>query len=162
MRRFFLLCACLCLTSCGSTEYGHKTYPTSGQVLINGQPAAGVEVGFRFQGDTEGKPFAPMAVTDEEGKYVMTTYIMEDGAPVGDYRVELTWPTFRKKLGNGPDRLGGKYAKGATSGLKAHVDAVSANVIQPFDVKVDPSVVKAAQAASEKILSKGGARKKQR
>jgi hypothetical protein len=162
MRRILCLCACLCLTSCGGAAYDHKTYLTSGQVLVNGQPAEKVEVGFHPQGDMDGKPFFPVAVTDGEGKFFMTTYIADDGAPVGDYQVELTWPTYIRKTGNGPDRLGGKFAKGATSGLKAHVDAVNINVIQPFDLKVDPAVIKAAEAATDKNRSKTGAKKKQR
>lgn len=162
MRRFLCLCACLSLTSCGGPEYGHKTFPTSGQVLVNGQPAAGVEVGFHPLGDMGGKPFMPMAVTDEDGNYRMTTYIMDDGAPVGEYQIELTWPTYRKKLGNGPDRLGGKFAKAATSGLKAHVEATNVNAIPPIELKVDPSVIKKAEVATEQIRAKGGAKKKDR
>jgi hypothetical protein len=163
MRRFLYPCVFLCLASCGGIKHPHKTYPVSGQVLVNGQPAKGVEVGLHPQGDMGGNPYFPMALTDEEGKFLLTTYEGDDGAPSGDYQVELTWPTYRKKLGNGPDRLGGKYAKGASSGLKVHIDESAAvNVIPPFDIKADTAIIKAAEAASEKTLSKKGAKKKER
>src|SRR5258708_2011885 len=111
MRRVWFVCVCLCLVSCGSKQYGHQTFPASGKVLVNGQPAEGVEVGLRPVGDMGGSPYVPQGVTDEEGRFQLTTYVQDDGAPVGEYQVELSWPTFRRKTGNGPDRLGDKYAK---------------------------------------------------
>ena len=40
MRYWWCLGLCLFLTSCANKKYGaHPPYPTSGQVLVNGQPA---------------------------------------------------------------------------------------------------------------------------
>jgi hypothetical protein len=162
MRRICVLSFCLCLAACGGRTHPHRTFLTSGQVLVNGQPAAGAEVSFHPQGDMGGNPYFPIALTNDEGKFILTTYEGEDGAPAGEYQVDITWPTFRRKLANGPDRLGGKYAKVATSGLKATVQADTVNLIKPFELTVDPAVIQRAEAAAEKESHKKGGKRKDR
>ena len=151
MRRIWCVCLCLCLTSCGGKDYPHQTYPVAGQVLVNGKPAEGVEVTFRSFGDMGAEPYAPQGVTDREGRFTLTTYVQEDGAPAGSYQVGLTWPTYRRKTGNGPDRLGGKFEKPQGSGLTAQVDA-GPNTLPPTEVKVDQTIINAADTKSKKEM----------
>ena len=59
-------------------------------------------------------PATPQAVTDTNGEFHLTSYNADDGAPDGDYVVTIEW---RERTGlmkqdfEGPDRLGGAYAK---------------------------------------------------
>jgi len=140
MRRLSVLCCCLCLASC-SNQYGdHPPYPASGQVLVNGQPANGARVVFHHLGEWGEKSIVPQAMTDEDGRFVLTTYGMRDGAPAGDYRVVVEWPAYRRGRNIGPDRLMGKFAKPQTSGIKATIEP-GPNELPPFDLKAALSAV---------------------
>ncbi|HEV3119346.1 MAG TPA: hypothetical protein VGY58_19985, partial [Gemmataceae bacterium] len=143
MRRLWYFCFCLCLVSCSSNkQYGsHPPYPTSGQLLVNGEPAADANVLLFHLDDWGERSILPQAWTDEEGRFVLSTYGDSDGAPAGDYQVAVEWPAYRKGKNWGPDKLGGKFAKPATSGLKAHVEK-GTNELPPFNLKVTLAKVK--------------------
>src|SRR2546421_6021426 len=85
MRRLWILGLCLCLVSCSSSKkYGdHPPYPTSGQVLVNGQPAKEAVVVFHHVGKWGERSIVPQGWTDEEGRFVLSTYDVNDGAPAG-------------------------------------------------------------------------------
>jgi len=124
MRRLLCVCVCLCvcLVSCNRNNYGeHPPYPTTGQFLVNGQPAGDALIVFHPV-EEWGRSIVPQAWTDADGRFVLSTYAMDDGAPAGDYRVVVEWPAYHSGRSIGPDRLGGKFAKRETSQLKAHVD----------------------------------------
>ena len=75
MRRLWILGLCLCLVSCSNKKYGdHPPYPTSGQVLVNGQPAKEAMVVFHHQGEWGERSIVPQGWTDEEGRFVITNY----------------------------------------------------------------------------------------
>ena len=93
----------------------------NGQVLVNGQPAGDALIVFHPV-EEWGRSIVPQAWTDADGRFVLSTYAMDDGAPAGDYRVVVEWPAYHSGRSIGPDRLGGKFAKRETSQLKAHVD----------------------------------------
>jgi len=73
------------------------TFPVTGVVHIDGKPTAGVKV-MLFPGNEEIKIYNPIqgsssqGLTDESGKFSITTFYANDGAPVGDYKVLLYWP----------------------------------------------------------------------
>jgi hypothetical protein len=155
LRGLWRFCLCVCLVSCASNRYGdHPPYPTSGRVVVNGQPAAGANVVFFHQGDWGKKTILPQAWTDEDGRFALSTYGVEDGAPAGDYRVVVEWPAYRRGKEWGPDQLGGKFAKPESSGLTAHVEKGS-NELAPFDLQVNLAAVKSKEAAE----GKGGRKK---
>jgi hypothetical protein len=142
MRRSWLLALFLCAVACGRNPYGdHPPHPVSGRVLVNGKPADGADVTFYHVDDWGPKTIVPVARTDEEGRFALSTYDPEDGAPVGGYQVEITWPAYRHGRDIGPDRLGNKYAKRGTSGLTASIDEHTRE-LPPFDLKADLSKVK--------------------
>jgi len=141
MRYWWYFCICLCLTSCSSKHGDYPAYPTTGQVLVNGEPAKEAVVVFYHQSDWGEKSIVPQAWTDDEGHFVLSTYDMQDGAPAGDYRVTIEWPASRGK-NPGPDKLAGKYAKPETSGLSARVEK-GTNVLPAFELKADPAKIKA-------------------
>lgn len=142
------------LTSCSNKKYGdHPPYPTSGQVLVNGQPAKEAMVVFHHIGDWGERSIVPQALTDENGRFVLATYGVRDGAPAGDYQVVVTWPAYRRKT-IGPDKLGGRYSKPGTSGLTVHVEK-GRNQLPPFDLQADLSKIKSDESA----IKTGGRRK---
>ena len=148
MRRVLSLCCCLSLVACGPDRYGgHPPYPTSGQVLVNGQPAADALVIFHHVEDWGTRSIVPQAWTDSDGRFALSTYAMDDGAPAGDYRVVVEWPAYHSGRNIGPDKLGGKFAKPETSELRAHVDK-GPNELPPFDLKA--TLVKTEQTPQAK------------
>jgi hypothetical protein len=144
MRRLLALGLCLCLTGCTGNKYGdHPPYPATGQILVNGQPADDANIVLHHVGDWGEKSIVPMAWTDENGRFTLSTYAMDDGAPEGDYKVAIIWPAYRGKS-LGPDKLGEKYANPETSGLKVNLKKGPNQL--PFDLKGDPAQIKALAA----------------
>lgn len=60
--------------------------PVEGTVLYKGQPVEGANVSFH----SEGAPRAGYAVTDAEGKFVVSTFGSRDGAVPGDHVVTVS------------------------------------------------------------------------
>jgi hypothetical protein len=71
---------------CGCGPKSPSTIPVSGTVTLNGAPVAGAAVMFmpRF----EGRP--ALAVTDETGRFTLTTFHTGDGAMPGEHAVTVT------------------------------------------------------------------------
>ncbi|MDV7399889.1 hypothetical protein RZS08_51215, partial [Arthrospira platensis SPKY1] len=69
----------------------------------------------------------PYATTDSEGRFTVSTYGMNDGAPAGEYRVCVSWkgpmrgvsPDQRDAM---PERLPPRYHDPMTSGIQVRVD----------------------------------------
>jgi hypothetical protein len=89
-----------CLTfasSCGKSKIEIKgqlpVFPVSGQLTMDGQPMADAQLVFY---SAEERPkgtsrIRPHATTNEDGTFRVSTYGSEDGAPVGQYRVTVSW-----------------------------------------------------------------------
>jgi hypothetical protein len=73
----------VCL-GCGSRN-DSGTFPVTGTVTVNGAPAEGVAVSFI----PDGAGPSAVGVTDESGKYSLTTTSKDDGAMPGRYQVTL-------------------------------------------------------------------------
>jgi hypothetical protein len=110
----------------GCRDGRQATYPVSGQVTIEGKPAAGADL--RFYETRGGTPSLsrPYATTDAEGRFVVSTYGMHDGAPPGEYRVTVSWkgpldrisPDQRDAM---PERLPARFADPSTSGIQVSI-----------------------------------------
>jgi hypothetical protein len=97
------------LAGCGSGRLA--TYPVKGKVLVDGEPAQGVHVAF-YPKDTGGhSPYIPSGQTDENGEFVLSTFITGDGAPAGEYDVTLAWPLRKNPISTlwEGDRFKGKH-----------------------------------------------------
>ncbi|MBU6295540.1 MAG: hypothetical protein KJS91_12730 [Planctomycetes bacterium] len=118
--------------------------PVSGQVLYDGKPAAGVNVGL-FPIDAPMPPAIPSnprAVTDANGNFKITTFKDGDGACEGKYQVLMNWP--QKAAENAEettDKLLGWY-DGAHSSIYVKV-VKGANQIPV--IKCPPRTVSPAQ-----------------
>ena len=130
-------CVALCVTSCGG---GRKPpYPVSGTIHVDRKPAADCLIQFHSSdpADHDGpNRVLPVAMTDEAGKFKLSTYAAGDGVPAGDYLVTFTWRQRSGLLKNqfdGPDRLKGKYATKEGSGTKVTIHP-KAQELPPFEL----------------------------
>jgi hypothetical protein len=99
-----------------------KVFPVRGKVLVQGQPAVGAFVLFVPVNEAAGAAEArPRAYVEADGTFHIETYGSRDGAPPGEYRVSITWLQMVDGREEGPDRLRGRFADAAKSGLKATV-----------------------------------------
>ena len=113
------------------------TFPVEGTVLIQGQPAEGVQV-FLHPCDASQRG-QPRGVTDAAGRFRLRTYHDGDGAPAGEYTVTVYWPAPYKPQVPvedqlPPDRLGGRFMNPTDSSLRATVNA-GPTTLPPFELK---------------------------
>lgn len=106
-------------------------FPTFGKILYQGKPLAGIIL--LFHSTDVNQKIKSQATTDEDGKFVATTFKTADGAPEGDYTITLTVSsnesdsaredaaTERKSRKEGQVRFPSKYQNPATSSLKVKV-----------------------------------------
>jgi 5-hydroxyisourate hydrolase-like protein (transthyretin family) len=122
MRWVLYLAVGLCLVGCNRTQYyGHPPHLVSGQLLVNGKPADNADIQLFPVEDWE-RAIIPQGSTDEEGRFILSTFSMEDGAPTGEYEVAVSWPAYRHGKRFGPDRLAGKLANHKTSGVRVRIE----------------------------------------
>lgn len=104
-----------------------QTFPVQGVVTMGGEPLAGATV--MFNPIASGGSGA-IALTDEQGRYKLTTFDSGDGAVAGEYRVAFVKTIFPKQEGVDPmvamsgdpkNVLPLKFADSATSGFTATV-----------------------------------------
>jgi 5-hydroxyisourate hydrolase-like protein (transthyretin family) len=104
---------CLSITSCSKTDPNRKvTVPVSGEVYVDGQPAAMLQVQCHpLEGMDKEQPTITQAITDDKGKFQLATYEAGDGAPLGEYRLIFVWQDFSVIAASfsGPDKLKGRY-----------------------------------------------------
>lgn len=118
------------------------TYSVTGEVRYNGSPAKGVTVVLRPVDKSKFKwEEIPQAITDDSGRFKIHTYLSDDGAPAGEYKVgiALLQPPAddeggdQVKRDSSAPRFPPKYADPETSGLKATVQPKS-TVLPPFEL----------------------------
>lgn len=89
-----LLAISLLACGCGGDPSRTPVHPAGGQVLLGGKPLAKVTVAFQPvapQGKSPEDPAASLRVaeTDDEGRFALSTYDADDGAPAGEYVVTI-------------------------------------------------------------------------
>ena len=118
-RMAVLLAACVLFCSCSDKPPGRKeTFPVTGEVYVDGQPAPQLQVTCHDVNgiDTE-NPTLSSAMTDQDGKFAISTYETGDGVPEGEYVLTFMWGKFNllSKAYEGPDKLKGRYTDPAKS-----------------------------------------------
>jgi hypothetical protein len=136
------LAALVASAGCGDGKI--RRYPVTGTVTVDGKPADGALVIFCPVNPTgELEHLRPAGKADAAGTFSLTTIETGDGAPAGDYKVLVQWPTpvqnanedrGGRARSRGPDRLKGKYYNLEKTPLTAKVDEKS-NTLQPFELK---------------------------
>lgn len=100
----------LILSGCGTDEFRFKVHPTEGVVMKDGKPVANAMIVFHPvdqktieipQGQKGIEIGKPTATTDKDGHFQLSTYLGNDGAPAGDYKVTVILPgdKFSQKTG---------------------------------------------------------------
>jgi hypothetical protein len=136
---------CLSVAACNADSPRKAVYPVKGQVSFEGKPAPGAMVVLHPTDDAKGEPERPLGYADEAGNFQLTTYVVNDGAPAGEYAVSLVWlkQTPQKEMREAVEEstaaesvnlLPTKYADPASSGLRVQIKAGS-NQLEPFQLK---------------------------
>jgi hypothetical protein len=118
------LLSLLC-TACANDSAGFKpTQPLRGQVFFEDQPAVGASVVLHPL-DGPDPRVRPSGKVDKDGWYTLSTYRLNDGAPMGNYAVTIVWLPEGSRGGGPdkpPDKLGGRYEDPESSGLSVRID----------------------------------------
>ena len=130
----------LSLTSC-SSQTGPKLPPkkpcikVAGQVLVDGEPAEGVQVTLYPSDEGHGLYQFPTAVTNADGEFKLRTYVSEDGAPQGNYAAVFIWPVPIDEQVEDDDRLKRLYRDPLKSTHKVTIEGTQVK-LDPFDLKL--------------------------
>ena len=126
--RITALFAAIAFAGCGEAPKDAPQvalHPLTGIVNVNGKPASGAIVSLHASGKPELRVVTPHGIADEKGKFSLTTYQPEDGAPEGKYQVTVSWADKLTKSSSdpeyGPEKLPPRYQDPATSGLELEV-----------------------------------------
>jgi len=126
-----LLGLCLGALGCGHAEPWEQVVSARGAVTFKGKPIAGAQLTLIPVDPTFPGSVRPTATTLPTGEYTIGTHSVNDGAPVGEYKVGIVWHPLVNK-GGGPVRgdnvLPPRLANPETSNLKI-VIGKSDNVI---------------------------------
>lgn len=103
-----------------------ETHPVSGKVAMDGKPLSGVTVALHsFNTITEKYVHTADGLSDDAGRFTVTTYTKFDGAPVGEYAVTVVKTGKGFADGETPEKtlLPEKYATPTTTPLKVTIKA---------------------------------------
>jgi hypothetical protein len=123
---FFSAAMALLLAGCGQkvAHFDVRTlFPVEGQFTWNGKPVEGATVVFtpaswRLDPGTSN----PAGLTGPDGRFKLTTYTKDDGAPAGKYRITVVKKVPSTKGGMfAPNPLPEKYAGLNTTPLEVEV-----------------------------------------
>lgn len=116
LRLYGPCCLALLIGCSGSAP---PRYPVLGEVHANDVPLADALVVFHPQFATPPGQPKPLAITDAQGKFQLTTLQANDGAPPGDYCITVELQQERlsgeELTRDGPNLLPAKYARPETT-----------------------------------------------
>lgn len=116
---------------CSGNTPAVPTWPVEGRVLFDGKPPVGAQVVFHSAASNGAASIHPMGQVDSEGKFTLTTFAANDGAPEGDYDVTVVWWVAKNDRA-AQNRLPARYQQPARSGLRAKVTAGASNALPTF------------------------------
>ena len=125
------------LAGCGAKNQLPARFPVRGQVLQAGKPVADAIVTFHPVSPAVGVAQKPIAYSDGEGRFSLTTFETGDGAPEGEYAVTVELRAQRmvgeEVVRDGRNLLPVRYGKPDTSKLTFKV-AAGENEMPPIDM----------------------------
>jgi hypothetical protein len=94
LQRFGIRWSGIVLLLAGCSSSGFPTAPTKGRVICEGKPVPHVMVTFEplEKEDTAIVGRAGFAIAKEDGTFVLTSYVKDDGAVIGKHRVRVGLP----------------------------------------------------------------------
>ena len=121
-----------------------KVYVVKGQVLYNKEPLKGVDLAFHATNKSSDAGFPPHAKTDENGNFQLTTYLKDDGAPAGEFKVSIAFAAEVAGEDDGSDQtrkiiaqVPVKYHKKETTPFTVTIKP-EANTLEPFALEGPP------------------------
>ncbi|HAC90650.1 MAG TPA: hypothetical protein DCF63_08445 [Planctomycetaceae bacterium] len=109
------------LVGCSSEPAKLVTHAVEGRVVNGKSPISHATVVLHPVQEFQGESIRPRGQTDADGKFRLTTYTQNDGAPSGEYRVTIQKWTTEKPEEGPQNRLSNKLSKPETSGLTATI-----------------------------------------
>jgi hypothetical protein len=135
------LAACLAgLAGCGSAVDPDRlpVFPAQGQIAYQGKSLGGAFVVLHPQGVKSADGLRPRGHVAEDGKFSLSTYETNDGAPAGDYKVTVEYRSLIKKPGGdvvaGPNVLPKQYSRPETTPISVRI-ASGDNALAPIVLK---------------------------
>ena len=145
MSRLFLIILIFLLTGCIRSEYPNETYPVSGRIqTIDGTPARDVRVTLHSEKlISEGDPFRPSGMTDDQGIFKLTTYETHDGAPAGNYAITFRWAPPQKSLLDPipKDKFDNRFAMPTENSLTCEVVVSDTQDLGTFEIDLDEKLI---------------------
>jgi hypothetical protein len=122
----FWLSGVMVLAGCSGDDepFRKETTGVTGQVIVDGVPVPATAqlrvTCHNVNGMDQEHPTISSALTGEDGKFQISTYISGDGIPAGDYTLTFMWGKMNLISGSyaGPDKLNGRYSDAKTSEYK--------------------------------------------
>lgn len=110
-RTIGLLVFLILLPGCAKENVVIPTQQISGRVLYDNKAAEGVAIylGPIAAPTVPDIPANPHGVTDKDGRFSISTYGENDGAPKGKYQLMMMWVDQNSKLESKPERFFGWY-----------------------------------------------------
>jgi hypothetical protein len=126
-----------CVSCSRSPDDRIPVITVQGKVFVDDQPAEHARVVFHPQDAAQ--RLVPHGRVDREGAFQLSTYELNDGAPVGEYAITITWtepapPGSAPDAPEGPNKLDRRYADPQTSTLRVRIEP-STNQLEPFLIK---------------------------
>jgi hypothetical protein len=122
---FAMAAVTITLVGCGKGNGSRGTpYPAEGQITWNKAPLAGAQVVLYPQGLPDAKAVPSRAQTGSDGRFRVSTFGAEDGAPEGEYAVTVVrYPMQKDGSGwvPGPNDLPVKYASPKKTDLRVKI-----------------------------------------
>ncbi len=138
LSRLSLIILVFLVTGCTRSEYPNETYPVTGRIQTSdGIPASNVRVTLHSSKLlSEGDPFRPSGMTDDEGIFQLTTYETHDGAPVGNYTMTFRWAEPQKNMLDPmpKDKLRNRFAMPTENSLTCEVGQAELQDLGTFEV----------------------------
>lgn len=126
------------LVGCGGDSVARlPVHPVEGEITWNGQPLPNALVALHPKAAPVVDGVAPQGQTDVNGKFRLTTYDANDGAPEGEYAVTVTYYQLIQKGESsepGPNVLSSKLALPTTTDIVVKV-AAGPNKLSPIEVQ---------------------------
>jgi len=128
----------LVLLLVGCQGSGVELHPVRGQLLVDGQPAAGATVVFEPLDpwlEPEPRWEKPRGIVSADGHFELTTDPLGRGAAAGRYKPCAVWYDANARQSDQPrSRLPARYATAATSPWPEVVIRPGVNQLEPFQV----------------------------
>jgi hypothetical protein len=109
-------------------------HPVQGQVFFKGKAPHRAVVWFHPLGPSDFRGAPPRGVVAEDGSFQMSTFKTHDGAPVGHYRVTISWKKVGAADEEGPELLPARYQHPANTELPTVEIKEGENVLPPFQL----------------------------